>query len=76
MVVQETPLIPSGGVPLVGLEDQTPDNKLNASIAEVHHFFVGESQCDASNPSGLPPQQYRTSPTTAVACLALQLNRY
>ena len=75
MVVQETPLIPGGGVPLVGLEDQTPDNKLNASIAEVHCLFEGES-CDASNPSRLPPQQYRTSPTTAVACLALQLNRY
>ena len=71
MVVQETPLIPNGGVPLVGLEDQTPDNKLNASITEVYCLFVGES-CDASNPrpSWYPPQQYRTFPTTAVVCSA------
>ena len=75
MVVQETPMIPSGGVPLVGLEDQTPDNKLNASIAEVHCLFEGES-CDASNPSWFPPQQYRTSPTTAVVCSVLHLGRY
>ena len=76
MVVQETPLIPRGGVPRVDRGGvQTPDNKLNASITEVHCFFVRES-CDLSNPSQLPPQQYKTSPTTAVVCRALQLNRY
>ena len=42
LVVQETPLTPNGGVPVVIWQDQLPDNKFNVSTVQVYPLFRSE----------------------------------